>query len=53
MALLFQPGKYDSINTDDTTTNVFYVIMFISEACADCDERKIYSVCLQETLFLR
>ena len=31
MASLFQPGMYGSINTDDTTTNVFYVIQFLSE----------------------
>ena len=32
MASLVQSGKYDSINTSDTTTNGFYVIKFISEA---------------------
>ena len=32
MASLFQSGMYGFINTDDTTTNVFYVIQFISEA---------------------
>ena len=32
MASLFQYGNYGAINTDDTTTNVFYVIKFISEA---------------------
>ena len=32
MASLFQYGNYGAINTDDTTTNVFYVIKFISES---------------------
>ena len=32
MASLFQYGKYGIINTDYTTTNGFYFIMFISEA---------------------
>ena len=32
MASLVQPGMYGVINTDDTTTNGFYVIQFISEA---------------------
>ena len=32
MASLVESGKYGSINTIDTTTNVFYVIMFILEA---------------------
>ena len=32
MASLVQSGKYGVINTDDTTTNGFYVIQFISEA---------------------
>ena len=32
MAALVQTGKYGAINTYDTTTNEFYVIMFISEA---------------------
>ena len=32
MDSLVQYGKYGSIKTADTTTNVFYVIMFISEA---------------------
>ena len=31
MASLFQPGKYDYINTDDTTTNGYCFIKFISE----------------------
>ena len=31
-ASLVQPGMYGSINTDDTTTNVFYVIQFISDS---------------------
>ena len=29
---LVQSGKYGAINTYDTTSNVFYVIMFILEA---------------------
>ena len=32
MASLVQYGKYGAINTDDTSTNGYYVIMFISEA---------------------
>ena len=32
MASLFQSGVYGAINTDDTTTNVFHVIQFLSEA---------------------
>ena len=31
MASLAQSGMYGVINTDDTTTNSFYVIQFISE----------------------
>ena len=31
MALLVESGKYGSINTTDTTTNGFYVIIFTSE----------------------
>ena len=32
MASLFQSGMYGVINIDETTTNGFYVIKFISEA---------------------
>ena len=32
MASLAESGKYVAINKTDTTTNVFYVIMFPSEA---------------------
>ena len=32
MASLVESGKYGAIDTTDTTTNVFYVIMFTSEA---------------------
>ena len=32
MASLVQPGNYGAIDTAKITTNVFYVIMFISEA---------------------
>ena len=32
MASLVQPGMYGAIKTDDTTTNLFYIIQFISEA---------------------
>ena len=32
MALLVESEKYGTINTTDTTTNGFYVIMFTSEA---------------------
>ena len=31
MASLFESGKYGAINTTDTTTNGFYVIMLTSE----------------------
>ena len=30
MASLVEPGKYGAINTNETTTNEFYVIMFTS-----------------------
>ena len=33
MAWLVESGKYGAINTNGTATNVFYVIMFTSEAC--------------------
>ena len=32
MASLVESGKHGAINTTDTTTNGFYVIMFTSEA---------------------
>ena len=32
MASLVESGKYGAINTTDTKTNVFYVIMFTLEA---------------------
>ena len=32
MDQLVEPGKYGSINTTDTSTNGFYVIMFTSGA---------------------
>ena len=32
MALIVEPGRYCAINTTDTETTEFYVIMFISEA---------------------
>ena len=32
MASLVQSGMYGAINTDDTTTNLFYIIQVISEA---------------------
>ena len=32
MALLVESVKYGAINTTDTTTNGFYVIMFTSES---------------------
>ena len=31
MTSLVQPGMYGAINRDDTTTNIFYVVQFISE----------------------
>ena len=42
MASLVESGKYGSINTTDTTTNGFYVIMFTSEAYTLQDNTKIY-----------
>ena len=41
MALLFESGKYGAINTTDTTTNLFYVIMFTSEEYALQDNTTI------------
>ena len=32
MASLVQSGMYGAINTDDTTTNGFYVIQFLSDS---------------------
>ena len=32
MASLFESGKYVAINTSDTSTNIFYAIMFTPEA---------------------
>ena len=32
MTSLVESGKYGAINTTDTETNIFYVIMFTSEA---------------------
>ena len=32
MASLVESGEYGAINTTDTTTNEFYVIIFTSEA---------------------
>ena len=32
MASLVESGTYGSINTTDTSTNIFYVIMFTSES---------------------
>ena len=47
MASLVESVKYRSINTTDTTTNVFYIVMFISEAYTIQDnttlDRKIYN----------
>ena len=42
MALLVESGKYGAINTTDTTTNRFYVIIFTSEAYTLQDNTKIY-----------
>ena len=41
MASLFQPVNYGVINTYDTTTNVFYVIQFISEVYTLNNNNKI------------
>ena len=40
MASLFESGKYGAINTTGITTNVFYVIMFTSEAYTLQDNTK-------------
>ena len=42
MALLVESGKYGAINTTDTTTNGFYVIMFKSEAYILQDNTTLY-----------
>ena len=42
MALLVASGKYGAINTTETTTNGFYVIMFTSEAYTLQDNTTIY-----------
>ena len=42
MASLVESEKYGSINTTDTTTNLFYVIMFPSESHTLQDNTKIY-----------
>ena len=42
MESLAQSGKYGVINTADTTTNLFYVIQFISEAYTLQNNTKIY-----------
>ena len=42
MALLVESGKYGAINTTNTTTNGFYVIMFPSEECKLHDNTAIY-----------
>ena len=42
MDLLVESGKYGYINTTDTATNEFYVIMFTSEAYILQDNTTIY-----------
>ena len=42
MALLVESGKYGAINTTDTSTNVFYVILFTSGAYTLQENTKIY-----------
>ena len=42
MASLVQSGMYGTINIDDTTTNGFYVVQFISEACTLQNNTTIY-----------
>ena len=42
MASLVQSGMYGVINTDDTTTNGFYVIQFLSEAYTLQNNTTIY-----------
>ena len=41
MASLVESGKYGAINTTDTETNLFYVIMFTSEVNTLQDNTKI------------
>ena len=42
MASLVESGKYGAINTTDTSTNGFYVIMFISDAYTLQENTTIY-----------
>ena len=42
MASLVQPVNYDAINTSYTTTNLYYVINFISEAYTPQNNTTIY-----------
>ena len=42
MASLVQSSKYGAIKKTDTATNVFYVILFTSEAFTIQDNTKIY-----------
>ena len=42
MASLVESGKYGAINTTDTTTNGFYVIILISEAYTLQENATIY-----------
>ena len=42
MSELVQPGMYGTINTDDTTTNGFYVIQLLSEAYTLQNNKTIY-----------
>ena len=42
VASLVESGKYGYINTTDTTTNGFYVVMFTSEAYTLQDNTTLY-----------
>ena len=42
MASLFESGKYGAINTTDTSSNGFYVIMFTSGAYTLQENTTIY-----------
>ena len=52
MASLVESGKYGAINTTDTTTNVFYVIMFTSGEYTLHDNTKIYGQIITLVIYL-
>ena len=48
MASLVQSGKYVVIEIDDTTTNVFYVIQFISEVYTLQNNTKMHGIIISD-----